>query len=348
MSSPNLLDFDTLLAPVDGENPAGAPVPFAVRDKLEEARREIDPDAFDADDPTRPTEAKFADWRSIVRLALETLTQSSKDLLVAARLTEALTCEEGFAGLRDGLRLMHRLVEECWERILPSIEDGDLEVRAGPFNWLDDPDHGAHFPLSVRGVPLVNGDGRGYSWQDWKQLQDGRGNVPRDAFEKAVGMATREHCQALKEDLDECAAELEALSTVLQQKLGEEAPGLSSLRQAIQDCQGLAGQLLQRKGPAPATASEEEQAPGEEEGGADGRSGSGRAGLTRADVYQRLAEAADLLQQVEPHSPIPYLIRRAVELGALPFPQLMRALIRDDAVLQEMNRELGIKEESSE
>jgi hypothetical protein len=40
------------------------------------------------------------------------------------------------------------------------------------------------------------------------------------------------------------------------------------------------------------------------------------------------------------------LICRAVELGALPFPQLMQALIRDDSVLNELNREMGIKTES--
>jgi hypothetical protein len=31
----------------------------------------------------------------------------------------------------------------------------------------------------------------------------------------------------------------------------------------------------------------------------------------------------------------------------MPFPQLMRALIRDDGVLGEMNRELGIQEARS-
>jgi type VI secretion system protein ImpA len=51
-----------------------------------------------------------------------------------------------------------------------------------------------------------------------------------------------------------------------------------------------------------------------------------------------------MLQRLEPHSPIPYLINRAVELGALPFPDLMIALIRDAEVLAGMNRELGIKE----
>jgi len=57
-----------------------------------------------------------------------------------------------------------------------------------------------------------------------------------------------------------------------------------------------------------------------------------------------LIEAADLLEQLEPHSPVPFLIRKAVEFGSLPFPQLMRALIRDDKIIGEMNRELGIKE----
>ena len=69
---------------------------------------------------------------------------------------------------------------------------------------------------------------------------------------------------------------------------------------------------------------------------------------TREDIYHALAEAADALERLEPHSPVPFLVRRAVELGALPFPLLMAALIRDSGVLSEMNRELGIKEPAAE
>ena len=69
----------------------------------------------------------------------------------------------------------------------------------------------------------------------------------------------------------------------------------------------------------------------------------GRQVASRAQVYQQLAQAAALLQHLEPHSPIPYLINRAVELGALSFPDLMKQLIRDTDVLVGMNRELGIK-----
>src|SRR5581483_5608664 len=148
----------------------------------EEARKEEDPEDFAPDDPMRPESPKRADWTGIARLTQESLTGSSKDLLLAARLTEALTRQHGFAGLRDGLHLLRELVDQCWDRLYPEIEDGDLDLRAAPFFWLDDPDHGARFPNTVRGVPVVFGEGGAYNWQDWRLSQEGRGKVSRDDF----------------------------------------------------------------------------------------------------------------------------------------------------------------------
>ena len=150
MASPPVLNSEPLLAPIPGDNPAGGAIPFEIREKLEEGRKEINLEDFDKNDPARPTEAKKADWSGIIRLAQETLSKTSKDLLISARLTEALVKQHGFAGLRDGLHLMRLLVEQCWDRLNPSIEDGDLEVRAGPFNWLADAEKGARFPNSLR------------------------------------------------------------------------------------------------------------------------------------------------------------------------------------------------------
>jgi type VI secretion system protein ImpA len=118
---------------------------------------------------------------------------------------------------------------------------------------------------------------------------------------------------------------------------------MTDLRSAVGECFSLAKQILDKKGPEPTEEEAGESAAGvSAEGG--GSASTGRAMLSRADVYRRLGEAADLLERLEPHSPIPYLIRKAVELGAMPFPLLMRALVRDDSVLSQMNRELGIKE----
>lgn len=336
------LAIDEFLTEIPGENPAGESLPYHVKAELEEARKEINPDDYDANDPTRPAEPKHADWPRIVALASQTLKETSKDLLVAARMTEGLTKTRGFDGLADGLGVMRGMVETCWDRMHPIVDDGDFEVRAGPFNWLADADRGARFPHAVRGAPLLAVNGSSIGWRQWKELQEGKGGVSREDFDKAVAAAPRADCQAVVASVTRVVGELNALTPLLNERLGRESPGMSDLRTAVGECYTLAKQILDRKGKDPDAEPSPDDASGEAPAeGIDGRRGGRTA--TRADVYARLTEAADLLERIEPHSPVPYLIRKAVEFGNMPFPELMKALIRDDSVLTDMNRELGIK-----
>jgi type VI secretion system protein ImpA len=340
MSEPSPLDFAALLAPIPGDDPAGERVPFAVQQQLEESRKEVNPEDYAEDDPTRPKEAKKADWGGIADLAQKTLAETSKDLLVAARLTEAFTRLRGFAGLRDGLHLLRGLVDQCWDRLRPPIEDGDVEVRASPFYWLDDPDKGARFPTTVRRVPLVAGESGGYGWLHWRQALDGRGEVSHDEFEQAAQATPRGDLARAVEEIARCREELDGLVRSLGERMGPLAPGLTSLRQALEECHGLAADIARDRRPV---LTEEADTSQEGPPPAGGTSAGGRP-TSREEVYRQLARAAEVLQGLEPHSPIPYLIKRAVELGALPFPQLIRALVRDANVLAELNRELGLGE----
>jgi len=324
-------------------------VPFAVTEQLEEMRKEVDPDSFSKDDPTRP-EAKKADWRGTIALTQETLRNSSKDMLIAARLTEALVKVHGFAGLRDGLHLFCLLAEHGWDRLLPPIEEeDDLEVRAARFNWLDDKDRGARFPGTLRLVPLMDPDGQRYGWQHWKDSQAGKSKITPAEIERAIQVTPLEKCQLITEDMEEGWRELESLTRILSQKMATPsrnyAPGFVGIREAIGDCRVLSQQILQKKGggkkPAAPTAG---TAPEPESMQAPGTAAPPRM-ETRAELYARVAEAAAKLQQIEPHSPIPYLLNRAVELGSMPFPDLMKSLILNADVLKLMNRELGIKDQ---
>src|SRR5437870_2984877 len=83
-------------------------------------------------------------------------------------------------------------VDQCWDRLHPVIEDDDMDVRAGPFYWLDDPDKGARFPNALRMIPIVFGEAGSYTWIDWRQSQDGKGKVSREDFEKAIVATSRE------------------------------------------------------------------------------------------------------------------------------------------------------------
>jgi type VI secretion system ImpA family protein len=358
MASSPLLNFPELLAPIPGDSPAGQPLAFDLKDKLTKGRVEINPDDYKADDPLRPRERKAADWSGIVKVAREALAKNSKDLLLAARLTEALTRDvaarqdqfvkkgevtNGFTGLRDGLRLIRQMVEQCWDRLTPPIEDGDLEVRAGPFYWLDDADRGAQFPNTLRGVPvLYTKDGVRYSFHDWKESQskDGKGKVTVADWDKAMQATEAALCEAVADDLNQSYEELNQIVKLLNAKMERAAPGMTALRQAIEEVRTLAQQIWEKRRPAPAPKTDEK---------ADGKAGGAAPGPakpahTRAEVYRQLTQAAHVLRELEPHSPIPYLILRCVELGAMPFPDLIKELVRDAKLVADLNRELGIKD----
>ncbi len=61
-----------------------------------------------------------------------------------------------------------------------------------------------------------------------------------------------------------------------------------------------------------------------------------------------MAQSADILAAIEPHSPVPYLVRRAVQLGRLPFPELIQAFVREQNVIEGMFRELGIQGQTNQ
>ncbi len=346
MPSQPTIDIAALTAPIPGDDPAGGSTPFDVREKLDESRKEIDPASFAADDPTRPAEAKRADWALVIRVASDCLTSKSKDPLVAARLTEALSQRFGFAGLRDGLRLLLALLTDCWERLSPKIDDpSDLDLRAGPFEWLDDPDHGGRFPSTVRTIPILSLGDLTLSWQVWKRSQDGKDKTATESFEKIVQAATVDQLRDSLAVLDECKEAIRALAAKLTERLGDLAPGMTQLDGAIEECRSLADLIYKRKAPAgapeaPATTPDGES-PTQSTAGTATPAASAPA--TREAVYRQLAEAARILEQIEPHSPIPYLIRRAVALGSLPFHEMIKSFVRDASVISEMERELAIE-----
>jgi type VI secretion system protein ImpA len=352
-----ILDIESLLAPISDDRPAGPRTPDHIKEAWKEARTEINPEDYAEDDPARPTEAKKADWPAIVRLCIDCLKNTSKDLVVAAWLTEALTKVHGLAGLAEGLTLMRRLLEEAWDRIHPEIESEaeDLEYRAGPFNWLDDSESGARFPVTLNRLPVIGGIEDGYSLLDWNNQKNDASL--RERIARAKERMTVEQCQTLSQGVADAIQALIDLGNVLNQRfgpLGSAAPSFSQVRRAVLDIKNLADGLLKEKGGAQsggAVGGGEAQA-GAGVGAAVGGGGGGvidlsNTAVAREQIYNELERFAGMLKTIEPHSPVPYLIERAVALGRKPFPEMIKSFVRDDSIIQELFRELDISSESS-
>jgi hypothetical protein len=62
----------------------------------------------------------------------------------------------------------------------------------------------------------------------------------------------------------------------------------------------------------------------------DRGSAGGPLWRNRTQAYATLALLADYLTEVEPHSPTPFLIRRAVNWGRMSLPEIIAEIIREE------------------
>ncbi|TWT90077.1 hypothetical protein Mal64_04600 [Pseudobythopirellula maris] len=345
-------DCETLLQPLPGDSPEGDASHFAMTlaPDVRELRREEAADEFD--DATRPENLKRADWPEVARRCEESLASSAKDLRTACLLVEARTRLDGLAGMRSGLEVLARLVDECWDRVTPPEGDDPVESRGTPLaNLLDDPVRGVCFPNLVRTLPLLGAGESALSYAEWVRLRSAAASEDNAQFLQGVrqknGVAT---LQTNHTDAEAASYWLDSLCGALEERLGEAAPGMLNLKKSLAEVHGLLAEELKGLGQPPAGASHPTTpADGATQVSADGPAAD--SGLSeeedREELYQLLEATARRLRAREPHSPVPYLIERAVRLGRLPFPSLMRQVIRDQAALSELSRDFGIAEQDA-
>lgn len=365
---PPVIDIDALLEPISDDSPAGESLRYSgIYDEIAEARRSDD--ALAQGDWA--TELKSADHRRVVELAVPALTSQSKDLQIAIWLTEALVKLHGFAGLRDGVQLVTKLQETFWDTLHPVVEDGDMEGRANAISWLDT--QGSAF---VQTVPLTAGAGYGYvNWVDAKRFDfpdnidslsadeqekfndlrsqaEREGRVTADKWRSAVAQTRRSFCEQNSHALGECIEALSALDSVNEQLYDRnQVPGLSSLRKSLDQVRDQAGKLLELKRAEEPTIEDSYSESGEDvqsEGGEGFANGMTTGPIkNRAEALKRLAEIATFFQRTEPHSPVSYLIQRAVKWGNMPFESWLQDVIKDDTVLSQLRETLGLNGGSS-
>lgn len=352
---PYTFDLETLLGPISDARPSGESLRYeGTHDRIREARREDDPRMNRG---IYESEPKRADWPAVEALAAEALSTRTKDLQLAAWLTEAWTHLYGLAGSREGLRLMAELCARFWEGLHPELEGEDCEARVSPVVWVNE-----KLSLKVKMLAVSSpqaGDVPAYSYADWEsaahlenlskrdpkalQAAEARGQVTPTKFHSSVMLTERNFYAELYEDaasaLDACGA----LEGVLAELCGPAAPSLGRFRESVEGVRQLAQDVLGSRPSADyeLEAGESPYLYGEEEEGAHGWS-SGAPIRSRAEAYQRLAEAADYLLRTEPHSPTPYLVRRAVEWGSMSLHEVLQQLVRNDGEMQELNRLLRL------
>src|SRR6266542_643388 len=359
-SSSEVVDVEHLLAAIPGENPAGENLQYAgLHDEIREARRSEE--TLAQGDWQR--ELKIADWDLTLELSEKALATQTKDLQVGAWLTEALVRKQGFAGLRDGLHVMRGLHEHFWDRVYPEIEDGDMEGRANSLAWLD-----RQTASALKEVPLTKAPGMAYSYLQFEQSKQSfelppgadaeaierlnaerarvseAGGVSAEDFAKAKAATPRAFYEDAAAQIAQCTQEYQALDRVMDEKFGRETPGLGELKKALEQVRDLVDKAVKEKRALEGESSEA-GAEGEAAAEAGGAGVPGTSGpiRSRQDALTRLAQVADYFRRTEPHSPVSYIVQRAIAWGQMPLDAWLADVIKDGAMLASLKETLGLK-----
>ncbi len=355
-----------LLAPLTGAEPAGRWMRYE-RTFTDIARlREEDNPLLPMGEWERPLVK--ADWRKVAQACIQLLDQETKDFQVAAWLCDAWTRTSGLQGLHAGLNLIAGMAERYWTSAWPAIEDDDADRRVAPFVWMN-----ANLPLTLRlstlllrpvlhretPVTLLDWE-RAPSADDAKTQEREQRN--RREIRESVKQADGEWLQAIDFRSDEALATLERLSHLLDTQLSAASPSLSKLADAIASLRQAAQSLLKELPPPVETMQVTSSADSDISAGSgsthppsnqsDEPARSTRAGADinlgttaigdREQAYAAPMSIAAYLQRIEPHSPTPYLIQRAVELGQLNLPDMIRDVSASAGSLDKFFELLGI------
>lgn len=335
---------DDLLNPVPGENPSGKSLRYErVYDQIKEARTE--------DDESIPTGAwqrqvKKADFPLVIKLAGEALATKSKDLQLAAWLTEAHVRREGFALIQPCFKLMQDLQEQFWETLYPEIEDGDAGMRAVPIEWASN-----RIATILHEAPITRDGLNFYQYKESRtvgyeadaeasdakrearELAISEGKVTGEDFDKSFAATPKSFYVNLDESIHAAMETIDELQVYCEGKYGDDGPGFSKLRTALEEVGQVVSSLLKEKRKLePDDASEEAaQAEGEPEAeqGEDSETAeptpvAAKKGKSMSaepadweDAIRRVQSCAAFLQKERSSSPVAYLLQSSVRFGEM-------------------------------
>ncbi len=339
---------DDLLNPIPGDNPSGVSLRYdKVYDQIKEARTE--------DDESLPAGAwerqvKKADFALVVKLAGEALATRSKDLQLAAWLSEAHVKKEGLSLMDPCFKLMLDLQEQFWDTLYPAIEDGDVEIRAMPIEWAAN-----RMSAIVREAPITKKglnffqykESRAVGYEANAEASDSKrearqaaindGKVTGEDFDAAFAGTSKAFYVGLHDSLQASLITIGTLQEYCEQKYGDNGPSFSKMRTAIEEVDQVVNSLLNEKrktepDPVEEQAGQEEQT--EVESVETGATFRGKSGRSMADAFamnngdiisakpsswddaiNRIRECAQFIQEERPASPTAYLLQAVVQLG---------------------------------
>ncbi len=364
MASPHIVDLGAILAPISESSSTGVDVrqdisPTSIYQVIKSARNSARAAERNSilEDGTNDADQH---WRTIIDLAPELLSTQAKDLEVASWFAEAMVRLRGAQGLRDAFLIIHGLIENFWENLYPMPDEDGLETRVACIAGLNGEGVEGVLIAPIRKIEITEGKTHGpFSLWQYQQALDAQKipeEKPRAAkieklgfslenIETAVSESREDFYVNLRDDLSECIAIYKKLGALLDQHCGAfNAPPVRTVVDVLSECLGAVSHLGKDKFPlveeevavdvvAEQNDASESSAP----------KAAPKAGInSREAAFKQIEEVARYFKKTEPHSPISYMLEKAIRWGNMPLNELINELIPDDSSRANYSKLTGV------
>jgi type VI secretion system protein ImpA len=364
---PDGFDLEALLAAIPGDAPQGSDLRedysaqspyFRLRDARAEAREAERRSESLGDEGESATPQQ---WKTVVSLARAALAERSKDLEVAAWMTEALVRLHGLSGLTAGALLLQGLGERFWDGVFPLPDEDGIVTRVSPITGLSGAESDGTLMAPLRRLPLFpRPDGSPFGWWQYERSQElatiadearrqqriEAGTVLLEDVEKEARAAGAAHFARLRRTLEDATTAWAAMGEAFDRLAGVDGPSTGRVLGLLRAM----AEVVTRFAPAEEVGSAEvsgevASAPGAEAaaGGPARAAGGGQPARSREDHLRQLGEIADYFRKTEPNSPLAYTLADAVRRARMAWPELIAELVPDESARLAILTSLGIK-----
>lgn len=323
---------EKLVAPVPGDLPCGPDLSYDPRfeeiETLLKGKPEVEIGAV-------VKAAEPPDWGTLKDRAVEFLG-AAKHLRVAVILACSLLKTDGLRGFRDGLLVVRGLLEKYWGDLHPLLDPDDnndpqqrLNIlggltapRASVSGWLQTIDYLYHTPFCrPRGVEPVTLDLVQVAQKAAEPAEEGQTPAGPDltSIEAQIRGADPEELTASHALVKEALEAANGIDAFLSSTLGAGGSiSFEELTGTLELLERTIGNYLTGGGEA-AAGTEDNATAGPAGGGATSGPAISGSIRSRDDVVRMLGKICDYYRQVEPGSPVPYILKRAQKLALMNF-----------------------------
>ncbi|MGP5374182.1 type VI secretion system protein TssA [Psychrobacter alimentarius] len=369
--------IDTLIAPIDGSHHGvGEDLIFDPRvDAIIAARQEDDPLLAQGN---WVTELKIADWDFVKEQCADLLSRTSKDMKLALWYVDALSHTDHLAGISHGISLLQALNDEYWLTMYPPLdgEEDSMDIRAGLLSWFVKTLTDDLKQLSLSDTKAGNYNYNYYLTardHDKQRQQNPDGETPNQLilsdYNHAIKNSSESWQQTLMTNLMTVIEQWQSLTDQLNDLMGMDAPVfapvtdlLAALSQHLRSLLpestiNVDGAGTENNNTADVIGNEESIL---DNGGQASNSTNAKPtsfNPSNRDHQSNRRQALKLLGQIqdyfatnEPHSPVTFLLGRAIDWADMPLDQWLTHIIKNEDQLATLSDMIGIqpKRESSD